>query len=286
MYAELYVTLYATIPDTSRTIKENVLTWQTKVASWVIPLLQSYAVPDNATVTSSVEFGNLTAATGKRTLQGTNLTAEYPGLIPDITVSPTITPTNGGMNYVINLRKGVGFHGIVTEVTRFDEKRVNKWSFPLIRRNFGHLSMSRGIVVGESNPIHYQKQYHFCVSALALVSNYDVQYSGDSITNDADKFCLNRVDAFLYPEVILDVSFLPIWEGWAVKFFRNTTLTCVQKISSGWSAPLGVNLNVPGNTVYRQGVYTANTPQGVESWELACVRSDRDPVWTKLEWSG
>lgn len=286
VYAERYDTLYTTTPNTSRTIQEGVLTWQTKVASWVLPFLQGYAVPDNATVTSSVEFGNLTSATGKRTLQGINLTAEYPGLIPDISVSPIITPTNGGMQYVINLRKGVGFYGIVTEVASFDEKRVNKWTFPLIRRNFGHLSMSRGIIVGESNSIHYQKQYHFCASALALVSNYDVQYSGDSITNDADKFCLNRVDAFLYPEVVLEISFLPIWEGWAVKFFRQSNLTCGQKISAGWSGPVGVDLGVPGNLVYRQGNYTVRSGNETVVWELSCLRSDADPVWKKLDWVG
>ena len=196
------------------------MTWQTKVASWVIPLVSQYAIPDDAQVITGVEFGTLEDAEGAVTLNSTRLQARYPGLVPDFTLDPEITPTTSGTQYNLKVKKGVGFYGVLCEVLSFDEKRLNSWTFPLERRNFGHLALSRGESVAESLPLHYEEQYHFSLAIQALSLNYDDDFSTQVLTNSVDKMSLDTVSVFLYPSVILRVSFLPIWEVWAIRFFR------------------------------------------------------------------
>lgn len=197
------------------------MTWQSKVASWVIPLLGDFVIPDDAQVITEVKFATLDDAQGAQILSGSNLTAEFPGLIPDYSTDFEINPLTTGVQYNLKALKAVGFYGFLAEVVSFNEKRLNKWTFPLVRRNFGFASMSRGINVAADQPLHYGAEYHFCDVVQSLASNYDQDFSVQDLSNEVDKFCLNRVDVFLYPEVVLRVSFLPIWEVWAIRFFRS-----------------------------------------------------------------
>lgn len=215
------------------------MTWQSKVASWVIPLLADYAIPDDAQVITGVEFGTLDDATGATVLQGSVLQADYPGLVPDFSLDPEINPTTGGTQYNLKAKKAVGFYGVDCDVLSYNDKRLNKWTFPLTRRNFGYIAMSRYSTVAADFPLHYENQYHFAEAIQALALNYDDDFSVSNLFNSVDKFCLTKVSVFLYPEVVLQVRFLPIWEVWAIRFFQNSG--CAGQTSTD-TAPSGVSL--------------------------------------------
>ena len=197
------------------------MTWQTQVASWVIPLLADYIIPDDAQVITGVEFGTLDDATGSQTLSGTTLQADYPGLVPDFSLDPEITPTTTGTQYNLKAKKSVGFYGVDIDVISYDDKRLNKWTFPLLRRNFGYAALSRYSTVVVDKPIHYGAQFIFAEAVQALALNYDDDFSVSNLFNSVDKFCCTKVSVFLYPDVVLRVRFLPIWEVWAVRFFQE-----------------------------------------------------------------
>lgn len=198
------------------------MTWQTKVASWVIPLLADYAIPDDAQVITGVEFGTLDDATSPTVLQDDVLQADYPGLVPDFSLDPEITPTTEGTQYNLKAKKAVGFYGVDCDVLSYNDKRLNKWTFPLTRRNFGYLALSRFSTVAYDAALHYANQYHIAESVQALALNYDDDFSVSNLFNSVDKFCLTKVSVFLYPDVVLRVRFLPIWEVWAVRFFQSS----------------------------------------------------------------
>lgn len=197
------------------------MTWQTKVASWVIPLLGDYVIPDDAAVITEIKYATLDEAESPQILSGQNLTAEYPGLIPNYSVEPEINPQTTGVQYNLKALKAVGFYGVQADVVSYNDTRLNKWTFPLLRRNFGFMAMSRNSIVASDQPLHYGAQYHFNDAVISLSSNYDNDYRISDLTNAVDKYVLNRVDAFLYPDVVLRVSFLPIWEVWAVRYFQS-----------------------------------------------------------------
>lgn len=199
------------------------MTWQTKVASWVLPLVSGYVIPDDAQVITGVEFGTLDDADAPVTLNATRVQATYPGLVPDFSLDPEVTPTTTGTQYNLKAKKGVGFHGVVCEVLSFDPKRLNAWTFPLERRNFGHIALSRNDTVAVSSPIHYENQYFFSESVQSLALNYDDDFSTQTLTNSVDKYSLTKASVFLYPDVILRIAFMPIWEVWAIRFFRANT---------------------------------------------------------------
>lgn len=197
------------------------MTWQSKVASWVIPLLGDFVIPDDAQVITGIEYASLDEPVSPQVLSGQNLTAEYPGLIPNYSTDFEINPQTTGAQYNLKALKAVGFYGFLAEVVSYNDKKLNKWTFPLVRRNFGFASMSRNDIVASDKPLHYSKQFHFNDAVIALVQNYDDDFAITDLSNAVDQFTLNRVDVFLYPEVVLRVSFLPIWEVWAVRFFQT-----------------------------------------------------------------
>lgn len=200
---------------------QHYMTWQSKVAAWVVPLLSEFAIPDDATVQTDVELADLEDATDPFTSSEATFTSDYPGLIPNYRVDPIITPTTGGLDYVIKALKAVGFYGVLTTVVSFDPKKVNLWTFPQVRRNFGFCALSRGSLVSLNQPIHFQQQYHIDEGVLGLISNYDDQFNKENIFNSADKNCLNRFSCYQAPGVRTRVSFLPVFEVWAVKFFQS-----------------------------------------------------------------
>lgn len=263
------------------------MTWQTEVASWVLPLLADYAIPDDASVVTGVEFGTLDDATGEQTLQDEDLQADYPGLVPDYSLDPEITPTTEGTQYNLKAKKAVGFYGIDCDVISYNDKRLNKWTFPLLRRNFGYAALSRYSTVVYDQPIHYGSQFIIAESVQALALNYDDDFSVSNLFNSVDKFCLTKVSVFLYPEVVLRVRFLPIWEVWAVRFQQANNLTCVQKVAQGVPTPVADTSGNYGSVIYEQGTYNFSFPNTDQIWSLACVgEAYDDPVWTKEEFSG
>lgn len=199
------------------------MAWQSKVAAWVVPLLSDYVIPDDAIVITEIKYATLEEAEGGQVLRNQQLTAEFPGLIPNYSVDVEINPQTDGAQYNLKALKAVGFYGIQCEVVSYEDKRLNKWTFPLLRRNFGFIAMSRSGVVASDQPLHYGNQYLFNDAVIALSSNYDNDYRISDLTNAVDKYVLNRVDVHLYPEVVLQVSFLPIWEVWALRFFQGNS---------------------------------------------------------------
>lgn len=186
-----------------------------------------------------------------------------------------------GSQYNLKAKKAVGFYGVDCDVLSYNDKKLNKWTFPLVRRNFGYIALSRYSTVAVDFPLHYENQFHFAEAIQALALNYDDDFSTANLFNSVDKFCLTKVSVFLYPEVVLQVRFLPIWEVWAVRFFRNTSLSCVQRISAGWPAPPGVTLNTPDGKAYAQGDYAVGSGNDFAIWQLSCISSNQDPVWEK-----
>lgn len=197
------------------------MSWQTKVASWVIPLLSEYIIPDDATVATAVDFATLADATDPFTSSEATFSVDYPGVVPNYSVQPVITPTTGGLNYAIKALKAVGFYGVVTTVLSYNPKKLNRWTFPLTRRNFGFCTLSRDITVSLEKPIHYERQFHLDTGIISLASNYDDEFNSENLFNSLDQFALTKFSCFLYPEVNLRVAFLPMWEVWAVKFFQS-----------------------------------------------------------------
>lgn len=256
------------------------MTWQTQVASWVIPLLADYTIPDDAQVITGVEFGTLDDATGSQTLQNNTLQADYPGLVPDFSLDPEITPTTGGLQYNLKAKKAVGFYGVDCDVISYDDKRLNKWTFPLLRRNFGYVALSRFSTVVVDKPLHYGAQFVFAEAVQALALNYDDDFSVSNLFNSVDKFCCTKVSVFLYPDVVLRVRFLPVWEVYAIRFQQANSLTCVQKVAAGWSTPSGLSTSDGASVVYNQGAYSLTNGTTSSTWLLVCVGgADDDPVW-------
>jgi hypothetical protein len=257
------------------------MTWQTKVASWVIPLLADYVIPDDAQVITGVEFGTLDDATGAKTLQGSVLQADYPGLIPDYSLDPEITPTTGGSEYNLKAKKAVGFYGVDCDVLSYNEKRLNKWTFPLVRRNFGYIAMSRYSTVAADFPLHYENQFHFAEAIQALALNYDDDFSTANLFNSVDKFCLTKVSVFLYPEVVLQVRFLPIWEVWAIRFFKQDSVSCEGRSTS--TPPPG---NFSGSDQQPPWFPTTILSTSEGDWILSCEgggQAEEDPVWVRFQ---
>lgn len=196
------------------------MTWQTRIAAWAIPLLGEYLIPDDATVVSGVGFATIDSAESGFTSSDAIFSADFPGLIPNFSIEPTIVPTTGGFLYDIKAKKAIGFHGVTTTVLAYEEGKFNRWTFPLVRRNFGFIALSRGDVVSLQQPVHYQRQVHLDAGVFGLASNYDVQLNASTLTNSVDKCALTKASIFQYPTSRIRVSFLPIWEEWAVRFFR------------------------------------------------------------------
>lgn len=196
------------------------MSWITKVPAWVLPLLTEYVVPENASVVTGVEFGKPGSPVGATILSGNNRTATYPGLIPDYSLVPEIQVQTTGLQYNLKARKAVGFYGVVTDVLSFPSNRLNSWNYPLVRRNFGHMSLSKGVFVAHDEPLHYQEQIIIATGITQVAINYDDGFSLENLFNDVDAFALDRFDCFLYPDVVLQVAFLPTWEVWAVRFFQ------------------------------------------------------------------
>lgn len=202
------------------------MVWQTKVAAWVVPLMQQFLVPDDATVVSGVGFGAVDDAEGGVTSTDSTFTASFPGLVPNFSVSPTVVPTVGGALYDIKAKKAIGFHGALTTVLSFDETKFNNWVFPITRRNFGFIALSRGNIVSLSQSIIYQEQVHLDGNVFGLAANYDEQLSASALLNSVDKTALTKASVFQYPTARTRVSFLPIWEEWTVRFFRAEADVC------------------------------------------------------------
>lgn len=249
------------------------MAWQTQVASWVIPLLADYVIPDDAQVITGVEFGTLDDATSPIILQGNNLQADYPGLVPDYSLDPEINPTTDGTQYNLKAKKAVGFYGIDCDVLSYNDKRLNKWTFPLVRRNFGYVAMSRFSTVAADFPLHYENQFHFAEAIQALALNYDDDFSVTNLFNSVDKFCLTKVSVFLYPEVVLRVRFLPIWELWAIRFFQQTGCDTITSIDN---SPPGASLLSPPPYIKGQVYGSTNG----FSWRWSCQNDV--PTWFNL----
>lgn len=195
--------------------------WQTKVPFWVVQAVSAYIIPDDTDFATSSSFQKLDDAVDSVQSSENTYTHDYPGLIPNISLKTEIVPTTGGANISLIASKAIGFYGVLSEVVSFDAKKLNDWTFPLERRNFGFLALSRGDKVSLNQPVHYAKQYHIDSGIAVLASNYDVERTSTTISNDINEFALNKVSGFQYPTVVTRIGFLPIQEEWAVKFFQE-----------------------------------------------------------------
>lgn len=197
------------------------MSWVTKVPAWVLPLVQAYVIPDDAQVQVGVDFDSFDGGDGAETSQTQNFTVSYPGIVPSYALEPIIQPQTNGINYILKAKKGVGFYACKTEVVSYDPKRINSWEFPLDRKNFGWITLGRGLDVMSDNRIAYSKQIHTCIPATLLLLNYDDQFNTENLLNSADKLAATHINMRLSPTVRVRVTPLPTWEVWAIRFFQS-----------------------------------------------------------------
>lgn len=197
------------------------MSWVSKVPAWVLPLVQEYAVPDDATVQVGVDFDSFDGGDGDSVSTVQNFTSVYPGIVPSYSLEPIVQPTTGGLNYILKAKKSVGFYAIKTEVVDYDSKRINSWEFPLERKNFGYVSIGRGDYVMFDGRIAYSKQIHLSLPATLMLLNYDDQFDSSNLLNSADKLTATRMDARLSPTVKVRFTPLPTWEVWALRWFQE-----------------------------------------------------------------
>lgn len=215
--------------------------WQSIVPNWVLSLAASYAIPDDAVFVTGIKVEALSSPrTPQETYGASEVTLDYPGFIPDFDTKFHIETETEGISYELQFRKAVGFYGVLCEVVNYDDTKLNKWAFPLLRRNFGFVSLSRNNSVIADKPIHYGSQYITCEAVLGTLGLYKDDFNQAKLLNNADDYVANRVSLFLYPSVSVRVSFLPVYEVWAVNFLGvEGTNTCEEKIAAlyanGWT---------------------------------------------------
>ena len=197
------------------------MSWFTKVPAWVIPLLQAYVIPDDASVQTGVDFDSFDGGDGAEVSINQDFTLAYPGIIPSYALEPVIQPQTDGIQYILKAKKSVGFYACKTEVVSYNQSRINSWEFPLDRKQFGWVTLGRGSTVMSDDRIAYGRQIHTCVPATLLLLNYDDQFNTENLFNSADKLTATHVNARLSPTVKVRFTPLPTWEVWAVRFFQS-----------------------------------------------------------------
>lgn len=198
------------------------MSWIDKVPAWVIPLVQEYAVPDDAQVQTGIDFDTFEDGDGSESSQEASFSMSYPGLVPSYSLEPIVTPQTGGLLYVLKAKKGVGFYGCKTDIISYESKKINSWTFPIERKNFGWISLGREDTVLTDKRIAYASEVHLCVPATLLLLNYDDQFDQENLFNSADKLCATDINAQLSPTVKVTFTPLPVWEVWAVRFFSES----------------------------------------------------------------
>lgn len=200
------------------------MNWQTKVPIWVLQLASNLVIPEDATFETGIKYALLESSVDQQVF--TNQTGQgfYPGLIPNYSVVPEFETTTEGINTSFQFRKAVGFYGIQVEVVGYDTKKINQWNFPLDRKQFGFLSLSKQDFVVLSEPISYAKQLFISDPILSVLSGYNDTFGITKLFNKANEVSLDAVSFYVNPTVQLAVSFLPIWEVWAVKFFQQSAV--------------------------------------------------------------
>lgn len=199
------------------------MAWNTQVPLWVINLAAQFLIPDNASVSSGIKIASLEENVDSQSFTVQTGQGDYPGIIPNYSVVPEAETTTEGVNWKIQFRKAVGFYGIKTEVLSYNENKLNHWNFPLDRRQFGFVTVSRNSAVIVSEPISYSEQYFISDAILSIISGYNDQFGINKLFNKADDFVANLISFYVNPTVALRVSFLPIWEVWQLAFFQSSS---------------------------------------------------------------
>jgi len=196
------------------------MTWQQKVAAWVIPLVSEYLIPDDAQVVTGVDFASLDSATDAVNYTVESGTGSFPGLVPNYSVVPEVTATDTGVSYVLKARKAVGFYGLLVTVLSYDTNKINNWRYPIDRKQFGYLSISRDSKVLYDKRMSYSREYHLVDTVISLLVNYDEQFFAGDLFNSADKLCATTYEFVCSPTVRLRIAPLPIWEVWGIRWFQ------------------------------------------------------------------
>ena len=197
------------------------MTWQTKVPLWVLNLAANFLIPDDASLTTGIKYATLDQLTDAQDFNTQTNQANYPGFIPNYSFLPETEPTTDGVNWKIQFLKAVGFYGIKTEVLAFEPSRLNQWNFPLERRQFGFITLSRSAGVLLSEPLSYSEQFFIAEGVLSLLSVYNDTFGINKLFNKADDFVCNLVSFYVNPTVNLRIAFLPVWEVWQLAFFQS-----------------------------------------------------------------
>jgi len=197
------------------------MAWNTKVPLWVLNLAAGFVIPDDAGLTSGIKIASLEESTDPQSFTLQTGQGDYPGVIPNYSVVPETEVTTEGVDWKIQFRKAVGFYGVKVEITSYDSTKLNQWNFPLDRKQFGFMTVSRDDAVILSEPISYSKQFFISDGILSILSGYNDQFGISKLFNKADDFVANLFSFYVNPSCAVRVTFLPIWEVWQLAFFQE-----------------------------------------------------------------
>jgi len=198
------------------------MAWQSKVPLWVLNLAAQFLIPDEAGLTTGIKLASLEEDTDEQSFTLQTGQGNYPGVIPNYSIVPESDITTEGVDWKIQFRKAVGFYGVKTEIFAYDSTKLNQWNFPLDRKQFGFMTVSRNDAVLVSEPISYAQQFFIGDGILSILSGYNDQFGITKLFNKADDFVANLFSFYVNPTCQLRVTFLPVWEVWQLAWFSES----------------------------------------------------------------
>lgn len=185
---------------------------------WVSQLLIGIILPDEINVSTSISLGSYAPNIAKRYLNGLSGVYDYPGAIPDFSTNIETTPTTNGVNYNVQLKKSVGLYGFIAEVSGYDRRHFNDWSYPVERLNMGYTSLLHHYNVIESKPIHHPHQLIQSTDCVTRLTMAKLSHDSNDLVVLAENACANAIAYHLYKNATLSVTPLPVYEVWELAF--------------------------------------------------------------------
>lgn len=185
---------------------------------WVSQLLIGIILPDEINVSTSISLGSYAPSIAKRALNGLSGVYDYPGVIPDFSTNIETTPTTNGLNYNVQLKKSVGLYGFIAEVSGYDRRHFNDWSYPVERLNMGYTSLLHHDNVIESKPIHHPHQLIQSTDCVTRLTMAKLSHDSNDLIVLAENACANAIAYHLYKNATLSVTPLPVYEVWELAF--------------------------------------------------------------------
>lgn len=185
---------------------ETVTDLSFNVADWAADQIEDGDKENVENVIKDVLFGTLDVGRAPKTITDT-FSENYPGSVSESAKHPFNLENQSTNAKRKTMTRLVGFWGVHIDIKSYDESKLSGWRHPLDRRNFGTISFCRGDVPLESHPIHFGHQ--------TIVSPLIRLLATGGIMGDVADYVANKVHGCLAPSVTAEVSFIPVFEGFA-----------------------------------------------------------------------